>query len=54
MFKWLLIGVIAIYVAGIISFTTYHSVMAPEASVLTALEHGVSWPGIVLRALVSI
>ncbi len=54
MFKWLLIGVIAIYVAGIISFTTYHSVMAPEASVLTALEHGVSWPGIALRALVSI
>ena len=54
MFKWLLAGVIASYLAGIITFTTYHSVMAPEARVLTALEHGASWPGIVFRALVGI
>ena len=54
MFKWLLTGVIATYFAGIITFSTYHSVIAPEASILTALEHGASWPGIVFRALVSI
>ena len=54
MFKWLLAGVIATYVAGIIAFSTYHSVMAPETRILTTLEHGASWPGIVFRALVSI
>ena len=54
MFKWLLAGVIATYVAGIIAFSTYHSVMAPETRILTALEHGASWPGIVFRALISI
>lgn len=54
MFKWLLTGVIATYFAGIIAFSTYHSVMAPDANVLAVLEHGASWPGIVLRALVSI
>ncbi len=53
MFKWLSISIIATYVAGIISFSTYHGIMAPEASVLTALGHGASWPGIVFRALVS-
>ena len=46
-------NVIATYVAGIISFSTYHGIMAPEVSVLTALGHGASWPGIVFRALVS-
>ncbi len=54
MFKWLLTGVIATYVAGIMSFSAYHNVMASEASVLTALGYGASWPGIVIRALFSI
>jgi hypothetical protein len=54
MFKWLLTGVIATYVAGILSFSMYHNVVVSEASVLTALEHGTSWPGIVFRALVDI
>jgi hypothetical protein len=54
MFKWLLTGVVAAYVAGILSFSMYHSVVASEASVLTALGHGTNWPGIVFRALVGI
>jgi hypothetical protein len=53
MFKWLLAGVIATYFAGIINFSTYHRIAAPEASFLTALEHAVNWPGIVLSGLVS-